>query len=72
MTFSHLDNRYKSWLEERGKALKAEKIDPFEYYCVDQFLKFIRLPMTILAPASLALRMTEASMPFSFLLIKNL
>ncbi len=33
----HLESNFKNWTDERGKGLK--KVDPFVFYCVDQFLK---------------------------------
>jgi hypothetical protein len=38
-----LENNYKTWRSDRAGDLLAKKIDPFEYFCVDQFLKLKQL-----------------------------
>jgi hypothetical protein len=34
----HLDSHYQQWKNTRGKALPP-KLDPFNYYCIEQFMK---------------------------------
>jgi len=38
-----LKSNFDVWCKQRAEALTAKKIDPFEYFCIDQFLKFNRL-----------------------------
>jgi hypothetical protein len=38
----HLDSHYQQWKGTRGKALPA-KLDPFNYYCIEQFMKHFDL-----------------------------
>ena len=35
----HLKSHFKNWKEGRGQGLTLEKINPFLYYCVEQFTK---------------------------------
>jgi hypothetical protein len=36
----HLEDNFKKWQDERGEGSGAiEGVDPFTYYCIDQFLK---------------------------------
>jgi AIPR protein len=38
-----LTNNFETWRTQRADGLVAKKIDPFEYFCVDQFLKLNQL-----------------------------